>query len=331
MKRILLFRNAEFNAPSSYTSLSANLLLTTPVCTGIKPVIMKRFLVFSIGVSSVMLSSAQMRVTPSGQVRVGYNVDLVQDDIEPIAPDYYDHNAGLIVVGREGATTNSGYMAFGPGSDVLVGESPLYPNILMMDITSGILFRKGRRTVFKYGQFGNTESATPEKFSFSCDVVSTAFHVASDMRLKKNISTLSGEDASLLDITPVRYNLDNSRIFAARSAEPLDSFDVRLTMPYDTHDRYGFIAQEVREIYPELVSEDSEGMLAIDYIGFIPLLVDEIKNLTARFEMQGDAINSLSTVTRNRPGQTAFMEGLPESGESIVLYQKRRDYLISGV
>jgi len=41
--------------------------------------------------------------------------------------------------------------------------------------------------------------------------------------------------------------------------------------------RYGLIAEEVQLSYPELVYSDENGTLAIDYIGLIPLLIDEIK------------------------------------------------------
>ncbi len=45
----------------------------------------------------------------------------------------------------------------------------------------------------------------------------------------------------------------------------------------DNRQHFGFIAQEVREIFPELVYEDDEGYLGIDYVFFITLLIEEIK------------------------------------------------------
>lgn len=39
----------------------------------------------------------------------------------------------------------------------------------------------------------------------------------------------------------------------------------------------GFIAQKVQTEFPELVSEDEEGYLSIDYIGIIPVLVEAMK------------------------------------------------------
>lgn len=41
----------------------------------------------------------------------------------------------------------------------------------------------------------------------------------------------------------------------------------------------GFIAQDVKEVLPEIVSEDKQGILNINYNGIIPVLVEAIKEL----------------------------------------------------
>ncbi|EDR27843.1 hypothetical protein EDI_154750 [Entamoeba dispar SAW760] len=43
--------------------------------------------------------------------------------------------------------------------------------------------------------------------------------------------------------------------------------------------RYGFIAQEVKKIYPELVEIDEEGGLTVDYLGIIPIMVEALKEI----------------------------------------------------
>ncbi len=48
--------------------------------------------------------------------------------------------------------------------------------------------------------------------------------------------------------------------------------------------RAGFIAQEVREVAPQLVSEDQDGLLGVDMMGIIPYLVAEVKGLRAELE-----------------------------------------------
>jgi hypothetical protein len=41
----------------------------------------------------------------------------------------------------------------------------------------------------------------------------------------------------------------------------------------------GFIAQEVREVYPELVREDEDGMLSLNYNGLVAVLYAEVQEL----------------------------------------------------
>lgn len=48
--------------------------------------------------------------------------------------------------------------------------------------------------------------------------------------------------------------------------------------------RAGFIAQEVREVAPQLVSEDPDGVLGVDMMGVIPYLVAEVKGLRIELE-----------------------------------------------
>ena len=47
---------------------------------------------------------------------------------------------------------------------------------------------------------------------------------------------------------------------------------------------YGFIAQEVQQIFPELVDEDKNGILSIDYISLIPIIVSDLKQQERKYE-----------------------------------------------
>ena len=50
------------------------------------------------------------------------------------------------------------------------------------------------------------------------------------------------------------------------------------------HD-FGFVAQEVEQVIPELVRERDDGMKTVNYGGVVPLLLDVIKDLTKRIEL----------------------------------------------
>jgi hypothetical protein len=88
------------------------------------------------------------------------------------------------------------------------------------------------------------------------------YNTTSDQRLKTNI--VDAPDASaLIDSIKVR------------------SFD---WLADDSHQRYGFVAQELMTVAPEAVHQpaDPEDMMAVDYSKLVPMLVKEIQSLRAR-------------------------------------------------
>lgn len=85
---------------------------------------------------------------------------------------------------------------------------------------------------------------------------------ASDRNLKRDISPLSANLDALLRLKPSSYAWKSD--------------------PDDTHRSYGFIAQDVQDVLPELVSHTMEGDLALDYTGFIPVIVGGVQELEAR-------------------------------------------------
>ena len=48
--------------------------------------------------------------------------------------------------------------------------------------------------------------------------------------------------------------------------------------------KFGFMAQEVKELFPELVEQDADGIYAVNYTGFIPILVEAIKELQVKIK-----------------------------------------------
>jgi len=88
------------------------------------------------------------------------------------------------------------------------------------------------------------------------------YNVTSDVRLKENIA--NADDASSL--------IDNLQV---------RKFDWKNS---SSHQRYGFVAQELLEVAPEAVyqPENPEDMMAVDYSKLVPMLVKEIQSLRAR-------------------------------------------------
>ena len=56
---------------------------------------------------------------------------------------------------------------------------------------------------------------------------------------------------------------------------------------------YGFIAQDVQKLFPELVKEDGSGYLSVNYVELIPILVNAVQELSAKVEEQDKQIKEL--------------------------------------
>ena len=110
-------------------------------------------------------------------------------------------------------------------------------------------------------------------------VYATAFNVSSDYRLKENIKKIKSECIdNIMRLNVVSYNLKPRMVSSGDTTTTLVSYyanDSELLQK----DHYGLIAQELREIYPDLVYEGSDGYLSVNYIEIIPLLIKSIQEL----------------------------------------------------
>ena len=86
-------------------------------------------------------------------------------------------------------------------------------------------------------------------------------NISSDARLKSNIVSLGSTLSKLIQIDGKSYEMKGKQ-------------------------KIGVLAQEIQEVFPELVSEDDNEMLAVNYQGLVPVLINALK------EQQGE-INRL--------------------------------------
>jgi hypothetical protein len=91
---------------------------------------------------------------------------------------------------------------------------------------------------------------------------------ASDERLKENIKPLKGAAEKVAALRAVEFDWSDEK---------------EKERTGNTHD-FGFVAQEVEKVLPELVRERSDGMKTVEYGHVVPLLLDVIQDLTKRIE-----------------------------------------------
>ncbi len=100
--------------------------------------------------------------------------------------------------------------------------------------------------------------------------VSGDVNVSSDARLKSNIVSLGSTLSKLLLIDGKSY-----------------------TMIRDGDKKIGVLAQEVQKVFPELVSKDGNEMLAVNYQGLVPVLINALKEQDAKMKEQQSEIEIL--------------------------------------
>jgi hypothetical protein len=122
--------------------------------------------------------------------------------------------------------------------------------------------------------------------------------LTSDERTKKNIKPLSETNNSLnglLGLRPVSYNQDTdfAQTFLRDPSDTVSKNEGYVDPQLADRIQRGFIAQELQEIFPDLVFEDNDGVLSVNYIGLIPVIVDALKELQNHISFQEERIGRL--------------------------------------
>lgn len=118
------------------------------------------------------------------------------------------------------------------------------------------------------GFVGINVGPNPVSYPLDCrgTVAGYSFHTYSDARVKKNIVDIDKEQIwNILNLIPKEYDLDSTGSYI----HPLDNAL--------TNKHFGLLAQDVKKVYPEIVSETIDGLMSINYIELIPLLIGVIK------------------------------------------------------
>jgi len=117
--------------------------------------------------------------------------------------------------------------------------------------------------VYQSSSVGQSNVITPSDQTVNVYIpnnltVNGAIFNTSDSIVKENVEELTSlEKDALLKLKPVKYN------FSEDEEKKL---------------HYGFIAQEIEKIYPNLVSEHND-LKNVNYMELIPLLVDKVGDL----------------------------------------------------
>lgn len=109
----------------------------------------------------------------------------------------------------------------------------------------------------------------------------------SDEKIKENIKPLTNALSQIKKVKSYKYDIKKEHYKDA----PENKKD-----KLRRKDNIGFLAQELQEIYPELVIKDEDsGLLGINYVGMVPVLVEAMKEQQYEIESLKKEIESLKT------------------------------------
>ena len=105
----------------------------------------------------------------------------------------------------------------------------------------------------------NVNESTDLPLTYNLEVsgsirTSAAVFQSSDERLKSNILTVTDGLSKVVSSRGVTFDKDGTN-------------------------QYGVIAQEIQKVLPEVVSEDNNGYLSVNYNGIVGVLIEAIKEL----------------------------------------------------
>lgn len=198
------------------------------------------------GVSNTALGNESLKLNESGNNNVSIGYQSGFSNVSGSGNVFLGYNAGYNVT----------------GSDKLVIENSSAAESLIAGN-----FELDRVGINR--QLGALESRT-ETFQVNGEAFKNSgtgnWVIPSDRRLKENIVYLSSQQMldKVLKMKGVTYNwIDKSR---------------------GTDTVYGFIAQDLQQIFPENIKTDKEGFLSASYGAYDPMIIESIKALNQKIE-----------------------------------------------
>ncbi|MGA2197181.1 MAG: tail fiber domain-containing protein, partial [Bryobacteraceae bacterium] len=117
--------------------------------------------------------------------------------------------------------------------------------------------------------------------------------ISSSRRFKEDIQDMGDVSSGLMRLRPVTYRYKQPY---ADGTKPLD---------------YGLIAEEVAEVYPDLVVTNKEGQVeTVQYQKLTPMLLNEVQKQSRHAQRQDETIQVLREQNRKLEARLAALEAL---------------------
>lgn len=294
-----------------------------------------------------MMCSAQIQVASTGNVGIG---DTLTTDVKLFVNSEGDYTAGIYSVIESTETwapAVHGVAKYTFDRQIAIRGYAAESTIRTNGRSYGVYGVAGNRSSgYNYGIYGElagtadgagvfgTAELHPPKINgryagyFYGDTYVTGILTAgelttlSDARYKSNIQQINSTALTkIAALNPVQYTMLSGNVIALANTEESDTTST-MTMTTSNEDlarankiHYGLLAQEVKELYPELVHEDAAGVMSINYTELIPLLIQAVQDLSE----QVSVLSNSSSVSARK--QALKQQDSTTEAVVVTLYQ----------
>lgn len=268
--------------------------------------------------------NAQLRLLQNGRVQVG-TLKEGNEDVKNVTT--------MQVFGPYGDMRSGSKLTFGDfgqydanGWNVFLGEyGTSDTDQLWLHGKKGIYMTSNGQASTVIASYDPSVNAN---FVFNTNLRVNGVNITSDARLKENVESLQNTLGIIDQLNGVSYNYKLSEINKYREPDG-SKFSQDLSTQKNTNSdlstnaaltekeiqdklyqseierkeaeeasrkRIGFLAQDVEKVLPELVRTDENGIKSIDYTGFIPLIVESLKEMQQTIQDQQNEIENLRSL-----------------------------------
>lgn len=286
---------------------------------------------------SPILAFGQLKMDASGNIGIGTTIPMSRLEV---------NNGDLNIKAGASYANDPGDLVFMSATGVEYGR--------VFSFSNAMRFRANANQPGSLNIMNTTGNVSIKKLtadnSYSLDVLGNIrcnlLFQTSDSQFKKNVTPLpSSRTSNLYNLNGYTYQFDMAKYAKVSDGVQTDSSSLTYLNLKDL-ETIGVIAQEVKAYFPELVQESEDGILAVNYDGFIPILIESLKEQKREIELlkekiggqnDEDLIETRASLDQNVPNpfnnktEITYRISSPFYAASINVYDLSGKLLVSKV
>ena len=215
---------------------------------------------------------------------IGQSIEQLEDAVADLITQgngisvTYDDGAGSLTIANTGVTS-----LLGTTDEVTVSASAgavTITNTGVTSITAGVGISVSSGTGGVTIDIGQAVATTSNVRFGSIGIGTTASGVAGELRATGDITAFYSSDVRLKEnIQPIENALSKVESISGNTYDWKEGFE---SIHSHTGHDIGVIAQEIEKVLPEVVTNRETGYKAVQYEKIVPLLIEAIKELSAK-------------------------------------------------